>query len=317
VLVDQSGSFAIHGLIPGETYSLTARMRDGGTMFVGQTQATPPSVQVRIRLKEEMNLPSAPGFGQIDSKTPIASKSPKGPAPEPVGDLPPLPGMAPIERDRVIPPPSADRRGPSDGGWSPVRPITDSNELPMPTRPERTAGAPAPGWTPPTADLPSPTAPIAPTIPPPSTPPPTVTRKRSLALIDASGRALNVPNGLPGELVLLDFMTSTCLPCKKAIPELIEFQRRYGANGVEIVGVLCDNVNESERRSLAAKYVKEFNLNYLIHTEAKPGEVQKQFNVKGYPTLVLLDANGDVLWTGHPKDMSKLEEIVRTTLSRR
>lgn len=319
VLVDQAGSFAIHGLIPGETYSLTAKMRDGSTMFVGQTHATPPSVHVRIRLKEEMNLPNAPGFGQIDGKTPIASKSPMGPPPEPVGDLPPLPGPAPIERDRAIPPPSADRRGPGDGGWSPVRPIGDPNELPMPTRPEQTAVAPAPAptWTPPTAELPGRTPPAAPTIPTPVTPPPTVARKRSLALTDASGRSLTVPNGLQGELLLLDFMTSTCLPCKKAIPELINFQRRYGANGVEIVGVLCDNASENERRSLAARYVKEFNLNYLIHTEAKPGEVQKQFSVKGYPTLVLLDANGEVLWTGHPKDMAQLEETVRTALSRR
>lgn len=296
VLTDEAGSFAVHGLAPGETYALTAKLRDGGTMFVGQTYATPPSVHVRIRLKEQVNLPDGPGSGRIDERTPIASRAP-------VGDLPPLPGPAPVERDRAIPAP--ERRSTSDGGWSPLPPgRQEPGELPMPGRPEQTATAPAPTWKPPTAEVPAPTI----------VPPPRTSRKRTIALVDPSGRPAELPNGQPFELLLLDFLSSTCLPCKKFTPELIEFQRRYAANGVEIVGVLCDQAADAERRSLAGKYAKEMGLNYLVYAEAQAGQVQKMFDVKAYPTLVLLDASGEVLWQGHPKDIKALEAVVRNKL---
>ena len=112
-------------------------------------------------------------------------------------------------------------------------------------------------------------------------------------------------------------MTTSCLPCKKAIPELVEFQRRYGANGLEIVGIVCDDASETERRAATNAYARQNGLNYMLYTEAKVKAVRKHFGVDRYPTLVLLDADGTTLWTGHPKDMPELERAVRTALQRR
>jgi hypothetical protein len=38
--------------------------------------------------------------------------------------------------------------------------------------------------------------------------------------------------------------------------------------------------------------------------------VQKQFRVEAYPTLVLLDAWGTVLWTGHPNDLNEAAKVL-------
>ena len=66
VLADGTGAFVVHGLKPNETYALTAKVKDGNAVYVGQTFATPPSVHVRIRLKDQMSLPKAQGFGQFE-----------------------------------------------------------------------------------------------------------------------------------------------------------------------------------------------------------------------------------------------------------
>ena len=136
-------------------------------------------------------------------------------------------------------------------------------------------------------------------------------------LLDPSGRSVEFPNNRGGELILLDFMTTSCVPCKKAVPELVEFQRRYGANGVELVGVVCDESPEVDRRTAASAYVRTQGLNYLLYTEAKAKAVRKQFGVDRYPTLVLIDSTGAVLWNGHPKDMPELEKVVRAELQKR
>jgi thiol-disulfide isomerase/thioredoxin len=326
VLADATGAFVVHGLKQNETYALTAKVKSDGTVYVGQTFATPPSVHVRIRLKDQMSLP--------------AGTDPKGTSPVVSGDLPPLPGTdrpapAPLARDGVVTP--REMRSPNDRGWSPIpngtaptAPLAPGNDsvLPppsatapgvAPSRPELNTALPAPDWRPPAANVPGPgPAAIPPTIAPPPLPSESksISRKATVSLLDAAGRTVEFPSGRPGELTLLDFMTTSCLPCKKAIPELVEFQRRYGANGLEIVGIVCDDAAESERRAATTAYARQNGLNYMLYTEAKAKAVRKQFNVDRFPTLVLLDADGTTLWTGHPKDMAELEKVVRTAMQR-
>ena len=339
VLADGNGAFVVHGLKSNETYALTAKVRDGSEVYVGQTFATPPSVHVRIRLKDHLSLPAGQGFGNPDAlpsaTSPIGTPGPSVgavPAPRPSGDLPPLPGgasalpaPAPLSRDGAVSP--RDARG-GDRGWSPIptpggNPTDNVLPLPsatIPVRPDLNTGTPQPDWRPPAANVPNPPPPtIAP--PPPKVPSGLqqsglrATRKESFTLLDTAGRPVEFP-GPRGELVLLDFMTTSCLPCKRSLPEMIEFQRRYAANGLEVVGVCCDESPEADRRSAAAKYQKENGLNYLLYTEAKPSAVRKMFRVDRYPTLVLIDGTGEVLWSGHPKDMAELERVVRASLQR-
>ena len=334
VLADTTGAFVVHGLKPNETYALTAKVKDGATVFVGQTFATQPSVHVRIRLKDQMSLPKAQGFGQFEgvpsATAPIGTMAPRQPT---AGDLPPMPGTAselpspaPLARDGSIAP--REIRSPNDRGWSPIPQGTPQNDnvLPIPSatspgipsRPDLNAAMPQPDWKPPAANVPGP-APVPPTIAPPPLPSETksTSKKQSFVLLDPSGRSVEFPNRQSGDLILLDFMTTSCLPCKRAVPELVEFQRRYGANGIELVGVVCDDSSEVDRRTAASSYARAQGLNYLLYTEAKVKTVRKQFGVDRFPTLVLVDSSGGVLWTGHPKDMPELERIVRAELQKR
>jgi hypothetical protein len=71
---------------------------------------------------------------------------------------------------------------------------------------------------------------------------------------------------------------------------------------LQVVGVLCDDVPQKQRVALAARYQRENNLNYMVYAEPgeSPGAVRDRLRVESYPTVILLDASGNVLWEGHP-----------------
>ena len=72
---------------------------------------------------------------------------------------------------------------------------------------------------------------------------------------------------LKGKVVYVDFWASWCGPCRQSFPWMNEMQGKYGAKGLQIVGVNLD---------------------------AK-GDTAKQFGVKGMPTSVLIGPDGKVL----------------------
>jgi thiol-disulfide isomerase/thioredoxin len=124
----------------------------------------------------------------------------------------------------------------------------------------------------------------------------------NFTLIDSLDRPWDFATHKHGGLVLLDFMTTTCAPCKRAIPALVEMQSKYAGAGLELIGVVCDDVPPRERTARAARYQREHNLNYVLYTEPgqDPGVVRDRFGVEAYPTAVLLGPDGAVLYKGTP-----------------
>jgi thiol-disulfide isomerase/thioredoxin len=140
----------------------------------------------------------------------------------------------------------------------------------------------------------------------------------NFTLLDALDRPWEFATSRYGSLVLVEFMTTTCGPCKKVIPILADLQSRYGAGGLQLIGVVCDNAPARERLALAAKYHADHRLNYALFVEPgpEPGSVRDRFQVERYPTAVLLDGTGGVLWQGHPADRAALEAAIRQHLGK-
>jgi thiol-disulfide isomerase/thioredoxin len=121
----------------------------------------------------------------------------------------------------------------------------------------------------------------------------------------------------PGSLVLIEFMDTTSEPCREFLPVLKDLQSRYGASGLQLAGVVCDELPQKDRAATAAKYGRDNNLNYALYVEpGKAGSVRDQFRVERYPDAVLLDSAGKVLWRGHPGDSEKLEAAVKRNLGK-
>lgn len=337
------GYFMTQGLTPGVTYTLTAKTRAEGKTLAGVVQARAPSPNLTIQLRDDM-LPAPGGRPGVPSGGPSPS------LPPPSSDLiPPIgtgPGSSPSPAVVTRPPDGgwvpgvgptsgsvpATLPNPNDnaGGALPKSPSSPAPEVPVTRiRPESTATGPADPFRPPAASIPGPlvppVSPGVPTIPPPPGVDPEKKSDRAVkpganfALVDTLQRPWEFATNRHGSLVLLDFMTTSCVPCKHAIPVLADLQAKYGAGGLQLVGVVCDDAPLAQRTQLAAKYHQANNLNYALFVEpgSKPGALHNRFQVEGYPTAVLLDAAGNVVWRGHPATgRAALESAIRSRLAR-
>ncbi|MDB5312733.1 MAG: thiol-disulfide oxidoreductase [Gemmataceae bacterium] len=348
IVTDSAGYFMAKGLPPGRVYNLIAEAKIDGKPLSGTVQTRPPQPNITIALRDDLALPPAgpggPGGGTGDALPPGLPSAGAGPAtfPPPPGDL-----IPPMGLPRPVP------TRPSDGNWgpdpgaqtSPIPATIPSASPPAPTspipppvttpavRPESTAGGSPPPWKPPAASVPGPPVPSLPLPPagsplPSGVPPagkqssrPVVRPGANFTLVDSLERPWDFATSRSGSLVLLDFMTTTCVPCRQVIPILVDLQGRYAADGLQLIGVVCDDAPLRDRTALAAKYQQDHNLNYELYTESgpAPGAVQERFQVPSYPLAVLLNGEGTVLWRGHPGqpgNKAALESAIRRYLAK-
>ncbi|MDW8244722.1 MAG: TlpA disulfide reductase family protein, partial [Thermogemmata sp.] len=200
-------------------------------------------------------------------------------------------------------------------------------DLTPPVRPEQTANGPRAPYSPPPVSIPGPPALPNPPPPPPvpgwpGTPSPTtgqssspqsgVDKPRTIVLVDSLQRPWSFPGDSTSRVVLLEFVTSDCPHCRAAVPILKDFQARYGAAGLQVVAVLCDELPLAQRLQSAQHYAQTSQVNYPVYVEpgAAPGRVRDAFAIEGYPTAVVLNAHGQIVWKGHPGKKQELEVVI-------
>ncbi len=92
-----------------------------------------------------------------------------------------------------------------------------------------------------------------------------------------------------GKVILLNFWATWCPPCKREIPDFIEYQNHYGDAGLQIIGI---GIDEPER---IAEYSNTMGINYpvLIATDSQMmsswGNEQQVL-----PYSVIIDQTGEV-----------------------
>ncbi len=94
-------------------------------------------------------------------------------------------------------------------------------------------------------------------------------------------------SSLRGKPVYLNFFATWCPPCNEEAPSINALQKRYAADGLQIVGV-----DELENASKAAQFVRKYALIYPAVVD--DGTLQTQYDVNGLPVHVFIDRKGVV-----------------------
>jgi len=116
---------------------------------------------------------------------------------------------------------------------------------------------------------------------------------------------------LRGHVVLLDFWATWCGPCRVFIPKLGALQARYGAQGLNVLGVSTEDAED------VATFAQRASLKYPVGVD-KNSETTRTYGVMSLPTLVVIDKRGmirDVSIGYDSSEDARLESRVRTLLA--
>ena len=95
----------------------------------------------------------------------------------------------------------------------------------------------------------------------------------------------------PKHVVLLDFFSTDCKPCIKALPKLIKLHHKYKGKGVKVVLLALPEKGDSDERKLAA-FLKKRSLPFLVLVDSYGKVAGKYVMRKGVvkiPALFVID----------------------------
>jgi len=92
-----------------------------------------------------------------------------------------------------------------------------------------------------------------------------------------------------GKIVVVDFWATWCGPCVMEIPGYVELVKKYGADGLAIVGISLDQAGPPVVKAFASKY----GVNYpLVMADEKV--IAAFGGVEAIPTTFLIDRAGQI-----------------------
>jgi thiol-disulfide isomerase/thioredoxin len=94
------------------------------------------------------------------------------------------------------------------------------------------------------------------------------------------------------KLTVIDFWATWCKPCLKAIPELNTIYHQYKDKGVSFISINNDGPRSVAKvgpmsQSLGIKYPVLLDIDSTVKT---------QLNLSAFPTVILVNTNGKIVW---------------------
>jgi cytochrome c-type biogenesis protein len=124
------------------------------------------------------------------------------------------------------------------------------------------------------------------------------------------GSALRL-NELRGQVVLLNFWATWCIPCRSEMPEFNQMQRDLGNRGLAVVGA---SVSPLDTPDIIRSFQRDVKQDYMIVRGAE--EIGNQFrNGPGLPVTHVLDRNGRIRQTFFgPQSRETFESVIKPLL---
>lgn len=93
-----------------------------------------------------------------------------------------------------------------------------------------------------------------------------------------------------GNVILINFWATWCVPCRREIPYLIEINNELSNDSFTLIGISVDNASDIEKVNM---FIDEQNINYPNILD--DGRLARQFgDIRAIPTTLILDRNGQV-----------------------
>lgn len=115
-------------------------------------------------------------------------------------------------------------------------------------------------------------------------------------------------------VTMLNLWATWCGPCRYEIPALIQLQKEYGDQGLQVVGVSMD---QTGMESQIESFVRNAGINYKIVHDPQ-AQLADVFETTIIPTTALIDRHGTIVWYHAgivSKDDPEMLEALKAALS--
>ena len=108
-----------------------------------------------------------------------------------------------------------------------------------------------------------------------------------------------------GKTVVLEFWATWCGPCVQAIPHMNQLVAAFEGEPVVFMAL------SEEDEELLYEFVERRPMQAWVGVDPS-GRTRSAFSVDRFPTAVVIDGEGSIVWSGHPMqlDASKLRELM-------
>jgi peroxiredoxin len=91
-----------------------------------------------------------------------------------------------------------------------------------------------------------------------------------------------------GKVLLINFWTSWCPPCRAEMPAIQRVYEEYQADGLEVIAI---NATDQDELASVQSFIADKQLTFPILLD-KDGEVSRLYNLHSLPTSFFVDPNG-------------------------
>ncbi len=120
-----------------------------------------------------------------------------------------------------------------------------------------------------------------------------------------SGQQVSMDN-YRGRVLVLDFFATWCQPCRASIPHLVEMNKKYGKQGLYILGMGADEDGEGAVKAFADQ-------NRITYPVALAGETTlADYGVRSVPVMFVIDKKGRIaeVFRGFTDDVARSTELL-------
>ena len=132
-----------------------------------------------------------------------------------------------------------------------------------------------------------------------------------LKVVSTSGQQISLAN-YKGYVLVIDFFATWCPPCREAIPHLNGLSRKYGRQGLQVLGLSLDDGDEGA--------VKDFiSSKRIVYPVALAGQdIQTDYGLRSLPTVYVIDKRGNVadrFMGGSDATIRNMESLIKKLLA--
>ena len=129
-----------------------------------------------------------------------------------------------------------------------------------------------------------------------------------LSFTALDGRVVSLSQ-LKGKVVLVDFWSTTCVPCVRELPELKKLYAKYQSQGLEFVGISLDSNKQQLERFIQKQ---EIPWPQFYDPAGPTNRIAEEFGIRSIPAVWLVDRQTRLRYLNQPGELDgRIEALLK------